>query len=176
MGPVLNRKDIVLALDGLNGARSMAIFFGHGIATALLGPPRAEETSVVSGQGTHSQIYDDDLVERGPNALFAFCCLVGRDLGPRFGKLSDRSFLGYDDYLPIDLMNEECVETWKSIVQRISKQLIQDKDIRDEHEMQLRRSYETALAYYNSGDGKDNQEHIEMQMYILRHLKALRRY
>lgn len=175
-GPVIRKVDITVALDKARSGSSLAIFCGHGTPDALLGPPIEDPQGaelISNGVGKHSPIYDRGMTVIGPSSLFAFCCKAGRELGRTFATISSRAFMGYEDDLPLDLMNVECIHAWKKIVHAICTDLVRDGGIRPEHETALRGYYESALRYFRDEEGRTNPERIEMQMYILRHLKLL---
>ena len=89
IGADATRSRIVSCLRETAKTPTIALFCGHGLAEALLGPPENGEE--------HSAVYDTDLMAVGPHFLFAFCCRAGKELGRQYVASGSRFFLGYLD-------------------------------------------------------------------------------
>ena len=176
IGPSMKSSDIESLLRVTQDCRQLAIFCGHGIVDALLGPPQGDANDLAAYDGRHSQIYKAVMMPGGPTLLFAFCCRAARGLGLKFASLPNRAFLGYDDDLLLNVRDEECSETWKRIIETISGELIEDGDILPKHEKDLKQLYEAAFEYFRDGEGRNNPESTEMQMSLLRQAARIRRY
>lgn len=177
LGSDANRAQMIRCLEETKGYKRIKIFLGHGVPDALLGAPEKSGSHARDyGGEKHEAIYDLELINMVPSALFAFSCRSGLELGKRFCLIEGRNFLGYVDYVPLDVINKECAQTWKTIVGTISSEIIRDRDVLPKHETRLKDLYYEALMYFHQHQGKNNDEAFLMMMYLLHHQNNLRLY
>lgn len=167
----VGKSEIEASLHQLEGLSTIAIFLGHGTAEALLGPPSASDE--LSTEVHYSVIYDRTLISRGPRQLFAFCCLAGRILGAEVAAISSRSFLGYTDNISIDAVTPNCSRMWLHILQEVVNEIVKTRSIDQSHRQLLTKLYEEAFWYYQEGEGKDDDERILMQSYLVEQQNGL---
>jgi hypothetical protein len=174
-GSEVTRETVMNMLEYGAGRGSVAIFCGHGLAYALLGPPCEPDIEIYRGK-KHSRVYDSQSLDFGPESLFAFCCNAGKGLGPMFASLPGRAFLGYTAEIGLDVENEDYVKIWRGIVQGVSTEIIKDGCVLPQHERLLRNLYQAALEWFREERKDPTLGDLGMLMYILRHRKLLCRY
>jgi hypothetical protein len=173
-GATICRHDVEETLGRHNELTDVAILCGHGTEDALLGPPVGDE--IVVDDTRHSILYSVDMVGLGPRNLFAFCCMSGTVLGLAFSTVPGRRFLGFVGKIPLNITNEECIDTWKSIVQKTAIQIALEGTLTKSVEKALRQRYDLAYSYYSNGPGRNNDQALMMCAQLLRHRKLLRLY
>jgi hypothetical protein len=176
IGPSVSRNDIEKLLNADLLKKSVAVFCGHGIDNALLGPPAGDGEDLVVQGAKHSKIYLGEMSALGPNSLFAFCCRAALKLGPAVSGIPARRFLGFAGDLPLNITNTECIQTWKSIVQKTVLQLLTEGQLSKTSEKALQQRYDQAYSYYSNGPGRKNDQALLMRAQVLRHKKLLRLY
>lgn len=168
IGGTVTKESVQESLLGIKVKPAITLFLGHGCKHALLGAPQGTLTDILINGSEHAPIYEQDMFDKGPDAIFAFCCSAGSGLGPDFADRSGGAFLGYDDEIPLNLMDEVCDASWKRIVHGITAQLMGHGTILPEDEQYLRSLYESEFHYFRDGDGRRNEQSVLMQMYLLR--------
>jgi hypothetical protein len=160
VGLKTSKADMQNALESMGKLPRVIVFFGHGTDDALLGPPSGDESDVVLNDQSFSVIYDSEMIGENRTALFAFCCKSGNQLGKAFSNSPQNSFLGFrsDVFLILDEDDPECTRVWRTIIRKVSKQIIKDGNISERHEELLRGLYDTYISYFQQGRGKKNRE------------------
>lgn len=176
IGQDVTRETVIDLLEQTRGTRGVKIFAGHGSDDALLGPPYDGCTREVVDGREFSVVYDAAMLNRGPSALFAFCCKSAKKLGTRFMELPGRSFLGYEGNIGYDLTNEECINVWRKIIHLISKEIVEDGAITEAHEASLQSLYDDAIEYFMSGPGRNNDRNVETLIVLTKHKSFLKRF
>ena len=166
-GPNLRRDTVVRHLRETEGFERVKIFLGHGTTDALLGPAEGNESDLFSNDTSYSAIYDEELINSNPSALFAFCCFSGIDLGPNFCKEPGRSFLGYRAEIYVPLLDKQCRDEWRTIIRIIASEIIRDGVIDDRHAGRLKALYDHYLNHYIVGPGRKN---TEVSLYMAMHM------
>lgn len=173
LGEGIKKSEIRAVLNELRSGRALAIFCGHGVSQALLGPPQKDNNDILVGSTHHAAIYERDLFGYGPSAIYAFCCGSGKGLGRSFASSAERTFLGYSEDILITTRNEECSLTWKNIIHSMCAEFVKDGSILQQHRRLLEDLYDRALHYFMDGDGRKNPENVEMIMALLNHKACL---
>ena len=73
----------------------------------------------------------------------------------------------------VDARNDRCRKTWQAILQRGITEILKDGRITRRHHAFLWDLYEEAFWYYQTGAGKDDDERVDMQMYLVGQQNAL---
>ena len=158
IGTDIDRDEVSDTLQATQHLKRVKIFFGHGIESALLGPPEGTHSDISLDDKTYSVIYDAEMVGETPSALFAFACHAGKSLGERFCLPAGRSFLGFTDGLVLPIMDKECRDVWRNIIRTIASQIIHDGTIEPKHEESLRELYNKYFVHFQRGTGKQNAQ------------------
>jgi hypothetical protein len=173
VGARTSRHDVENALAATVSLNTVIVFFGHGNEDALLGPPQGIQSDVVIDSESFSKIYDSTMISSEQNALFAYCCRSGLELGPAI-KAKSGSFLGFTSnvFLILDDDDQECTAAWRMIIRTVAARILRDGVITEKHEELLHRLYDRYLSYFQYGKGKTNRENAFYMMLSLNEQKV----
>lgn len=160
-GPQASRAEVDRVLSATRGLKRIKVFLGHGTRDALLGQPQGNANDVVSDGKSYSVLYDSSMTSENPSALLAYGCNAAQKLGKDFSARPMHSFLGFKGeviLLLADDEQEECMQVWKDIIQKVTSRIIKDGAILPRHAATLHDLYDRHLAYFQKGRGKTNRE------------------
>jgi len=157
IGTNVNRALVVSDLQRTRGLQRIKLFLGHAVSDALLGPPQGRPDDIILKDSAYSVIYDAEIIDNNPSALFAFCCDAGSQLANDFCNEDSKSFLGFSADIFIPILDKDCRKTWKHIIRTVAEAIIDDRSIGAKHETLLRKLYDEAMDYYSEGEGDENE-------------------
>lgn|SRR5262249_53222395 len=170
-GPHTIQEDALISLAETSDVVRVKVFCGHGTDRALLGPAKpARQTGGVRSSG-HGIWYDARMLKpkgNGPSSLFAFCCRAAERFGREFAASGERSFLGFNADIPLELTEREYEDCFRRIIHSIVKDIVNDGCILKEHRSRLRRLYETELEQFRRA------EDLMLAAHLLEHRNSIR--
>lgn len=159
------------------------IFCGHGDFDSLLGPPGNCPSDKELSNTKHSIFYDKDKLSTAYDirrasgkpvriAMFAFCCRSAREFGRKFSSFKYRSFIGFNDDLPL---HDDLWDVLGDICQNTSRLIAKSGEATQELERGVQRMYDEAIDSYLTKRRKSRHPFL-MKLYLEEHKAQLRRF
>lgn len=140
------------------------VFTGHGTLDSLQGPGQIPHSSDQSL--SRSRFYDDTFLHLGPQLMLAFCCHAAVGLGRSFEiKTSDRTFVGFNDFIGFVTKGRVYAEWFRKILQVSALAMLEDQEA-EELKESVRNVYKEAIAFFSNNDKK--YRYARMMRFYLR--------
>jgi hypothetical protein len=151
------------------------VFCGHGEPSELQGP--GAHPGAPGYSDARSAFYDSSLLQAGavPKFMLAFCSSAAADLGPAYWRNSSgQVFVGFDKKIGFVIKDGDCADWWKKLLHGAATAMLNNAGAVDPEEP-LRQLYKSAIAYFNSPEGRRRCKWwLAMSMYLRRQLDSLK--
>jgi hypothetical protein len=141
------------------------VFWGHGDAFSLLGPPVDPKSK------EKSRFYDATFINSGPKYMLAFCCSAAVGLSRLFDARTDRVFIGFDREIGFILRGSVYAEWWKKVVHSCAEAMLNCKDVEDLRTT-VQDVYKSALSAFQPG-AKPHRYGLLMRAYLRGQLEGI---
>jgi hypothetical protein len=187
---VVEVGDINTARQALNellneepATNRVEIFCGHGDFDSLLGPPDNTSSDKHLSSVRHSIFYDTRKLEEAYDirqehgrpvqiSMFAFCCRSAREFGRKFSSYRNRSFLGFNDDLPL---HDDMWDALSDLHAKITQSITRAGRIDEQLERGVLRMYDEAIDSYTS-QRRQSRHPFLMKLYLEEHKAQLRQF